>query len=171
MNAEFQRIARRDKKAFLSNQCKEIEENNRMGKTRDLFKKIRDIKGTFHAKMGSIKDRNGMDLAEAEDIKKRWQEYTEELYTKDFHDQDNHKGVITPTHLVPDIPECEVRWALGRITMNKASGGDGIPVELFQFLKHDGMNLTEADILRRGSRNTQKNGTKKIFTTQIIMMA
>ena len=99
MNAEFQRIARRGKKAFLSKQCKEIEENNRMGKTRDLFKKIRDTKGTFHAKMGSIKDRNGMDLIETEDIKKRWQEYTEELYKKDLHDQDNHDGVIT--HLEP----------------------------------------------------------------------
>ena len=101
LNAEFQRIARRDKKAFLSHQCKEIEENNRMGKTRDLFKKIRDTMGTFHAKMGSIKDRNGMDLTEAEDIKKRWQEYTEELYKKDLHDPDNHDGVIT--HLDPDI--------------------------------------------------------------------
>ena len=95
LNAEFQTIARRDKKAFLSDQCKEVEENNRMGKTRDLFKKTRDIKGTFHAKMGSIKDRNGMDLTEAEDIKKRWQEYTEELYKKDLHNQDNHNGVIT----------------------------------------------------------------------------
>ena len=95
LNAEFQRIARRDKKAFLSDQCKEIEENNRMGKTRDLFKKIRDTKGTFHAKMGSIKDRNGMDLTEAEDIKKRWQKYTEELYKKNLHDQDNQDGVIT----------------------------------------------------------------------------
>ena len=109
LNAEFQRIARRDKKAFLSNQCKEIEENNRMGKTRDLFKKIRDTKGTFHAKMGLIKDRNGMDLTEEEDIKKRWQEYTEELYKKDLHDQDNHNGVITD--LEPDILECEVKWA------------------------------------------------------------
>ena len=106
LNAEFQRIARRDKKAFLSNQCKEIEEKERMGKTRDLFKKIRDIKGTFHAKMGSIKDRNGLDLTEAEDIKKRWQKYTEELYKKDLHDQDNHDGMIT--HLEPDILECEV---------------------------------------------------------------
>ena len=113
LNAEFQRIARRDKKAFFSDQCKEIEENNRMGKTRDCFKKIRDTKGTFHAKMGSIKDRNGMDLTEAEDIKKRWQEYTEELYKKDLHDQDNHN------HLEPDILDCEVKWALGRITMNK----------------------------------------------------
>ena len=113
LNAEFQRIARRDKKAFLSDKCKKIEENNRMGKTRDLFKKIRDIKGTFHANMGSIKDRNGMDLTEAEDIKKRWQEYTE-LYKKDLHDQDNHDGVIT--HLEPDILEYEVKWALENIT-------------------------------------------------------
>ena len=132
LNAEFQRIARRDKKAFLSDQCKEIEENIRMGKTRDLFKKIRDTKGTFHAKMGSIKDRNGMDLREAEDIKKRWQEYTEELY-KNLQDQDNHDGVITD--LEPDILECEVQWALESITTNKASGGDGIPIELFQILK------------------------------------
>ena len=122
MNAEFQRIARRDKKAFSVDQCKEIEENNRMGKSRDLFKKIRDTKGTFRAKMGSVKDRNGMNLTEAEDIK-RWQEYTEELYNKDLHDPDNHDGVIT--HLEPDILECEVRWALRSITMNKASG-DGI---------------------------------------------
>ena len=104
-NAEFQRIARRDKKAFFSDQCKEIEKNNRMGKTRDLFKKIRDTKGTFHARMGSIKDKNGMDLTEAEDIKKRWQEYTK-LYKKDLHDPDNHNGVIT--HLEPDILECKV---------------------------------------------------------------
>ena len=130
LNAEFQRIARREKKAFLSDQCKEIEENNRIGKTRDLFKKIRDTKGTFHAKMGTIKDINGMDLTEAEDIKKRWQEYTEELYKKDLHNQDNHDGVIT--HLEPDILECEVKWALGSTTMNKASGGDGIPAEIFQ---------------------------------------
>ena len=109
LNLEFQRIARRDKKAFLSDQCKEIEENSRMEKTRDLFKKIRDTKGTFHAKMCSIKDRNGMELTEAEDIKKRWQEYTEELYKKDLHDPDNHDGVIT--HLEPDILECEVKWA------------------------------------------------------------
>ena len=112
LNAEFQRIARRDKKAFLSNQCKEIEENNRMGKTRDHFKKIRDIKGTFHAKMGSIKDRNGMDLTEAEDVKKRCQEYTKELYKKDLNDPDNYNGVII--HLEPDILECEVKWALER---------------------------------------------------------
>ena len=110
LNAEFQRIARRDKKAFLSNQCKETEERNRMGKTRDLFKKIRDTKGTFHAKMGSIKDRNGMHLTEADAIKKRWQEYTEELYKTELHDPDNHDGVIT--HLEPDILECEIKWAL-----------------------------------------------------------
>ena len=108
MNAEFQRIARRDKIAFLSDQCKEIGEYNRMGKTSDLFKKIRDTKGTFHAKMDTIKDRNSMDLTEAEDVKKRWQEYTEELYKKDLHDPDNHDGVIT--HLEPDILECEVKW-------------------------------------------------------------
>ena len=110
LNAEFQRIARRDKKAFFSDQCKEIQENNRMGKTRDLFKKIRDTKGTFQATMGSIKDRNGADLTEADVIKNRWQEYTEELYKKDLHDPDNHDGVIT--HVEPDILECEVKWAI-----------------------------------------------------------
>ena len=135
LNAEFQRIARRHKKAFLSDQCKEIEENNKMWKTRDLFKKIRDTEGTFYAKMGKIKNSNGMDLTEAEDTKKRWQEYIEEMYEKDLHDIDNHDGVIT--HLEPDILECEVKWALGSLTMNKASGGDGIPVELFQILKDD----------------------------------
>ena len=110
-----------------------------MGKTRDLFMKIRDTKGTFHAKMGSIKDRNGRDLTEAEDIKKRWQEYMEELYKKDLHDPDNHDGVIT--HLEPDILEYEVKWALGSITMNKASGSDGIPVELFQILKDNAVKV------------------------------
>ena len=157
VNAEFQRTARRDKKAFLSDQCKEIEENNRMGKTRDLFKKIRDTKGTFHAssvqslscvqlfvtpwtaEMGTIKGRNGMDLTEAEDIKRRCQEYTEELYKKDLHDPDNHDGMIT--RLEPDILECKVKWALGSIRMNKASGGDGIPVELFQILKEDAVKV------------------------------
>ena len=139
LNAEFQRIARRDKKAFLSDQCKEIEENIRMGKTRDFFKMIRDSKGTFHVKMGSIRDRNGMDLTEAEDIKKRWQEYTEELYKKDLHHQDNHDGVII--HLEPDILECEVKWALESIATNKTSGGDGIPVELFQILKDDAVKV------------------------------
>ena len=134
LNAEFQRIARRDK-AFLSNQCKEIEENNRMGKSRDLVNKIRDTKGIFHAKMGLIRDRNSMDLKEAKDIKKRWQEHIEESYRKDLHDPDNHDGVIT--HRKPDILECEVKSALESITTNKASGGDGIPVELFQILKDD----------------------------------
>ena len=137
-NAESQRIARRDKKAFLSDQCKEIEENNRLGKTRDFFKKIRDTKGTFHAKMGLIKDRNGMDLTEAKDIK-MWQEYTEELHKKDLHDLDNHDGVVT--HPEPDILECEVKWALGSITMNKASGGNAISVELFQILKDDAVKV------------------------------
>jgi len=137
LNAEFQRIAKREKKVFLSEQCKEIQENNRMGRTRDLLKKIRDTKGTFHAKMGSIKDRNGMDLTEVEDIKKRWQEYTEELYKKDHRDLDNHDG----SHLQPDILECEVKWALGSITVNKASGGDGIPVELLQILKDDAVKV------------------------------
>ena len=128
---------KKKKKAFLSKQCKQIEENNRMGKTTDL-KKIRDTKGTFHAKMGSIKDRNSSDLTVAEDIKKRWQEYTE-LYIEDLHDPDNHDGVIT--HLEPHILECEVKWALGSITLNKASGGDGIPVELFQILKYDAVKV------------------------------
>ena len=130
MNTEFQRLARRDKKALLSEQCKELEKNNIMGKTRDLFKKIGDIKGTFHAKMGIIKDRNDKDLTEAEEIKKRWQEHTEKLYKKDLNDSDNHDGVVT--HLEPDILEYEVKWALGNINVNKASGGDGIPGELFQ---------------------------------------
>ena len=133
LNAEFQRVAKRDKKAFLSDPCKEIEENNRMGKIRDLLKKIRDAKGTFHGKMGLIT------LTEAEDIKKRWQEYTEELYKKDLHNPVDHDCVIT--HLEPDILECEVKWALGSVTTNKASGGDGIPVELFQILKDDAVKV------------------------------
>ena len=131
LNAEFQRIAKRDKKAFLSDQCRQIG-NNRMGKTRDLFKKIRGTKGTFHTKMGLMKDRNGMDLMEAEDIKKRWQEYTEELY-KDLRDPDNHDDVVT--HLEPDILECKVNWALRSITTHKA------PVELFQILKDDAVKV------------------------------
>ena len=139
LNAEFQRIARRDKKSFLRDQCKEIEENNRMGKSKDLFKKISDTKGIFHTRMGTIKDRNSIDLTEAEDIEKRWQEYTEELCKKDLHDSDNHDGVIT--HLEPDILECKVKWALGNIATNKASGGDGIPVELFQILKDDAVKV------------------------------
>jgi len=138
LNAELQRIARRGKKAFLSYQCKGIKENNTMGKTRDFFKKIRGNKGTFHAKMGAIKDRNGMDLTEAEDIK-RWQQYTEELYKKDLHDPDNHDVVIT--YLELDILECEVKWVLGSITKNKARGGDGILAELFQILKDDSVKV------------------------------
>ena len=133
LNAEFQRIASKDKKASLSEQCKEIEENNRMGNTIDLFKKIGDTKGTLHAKMGTIQDRNGKDLTETEDIKQMWQEYREALYEKDPNDPDNHgDGVVT--HLEPDILECEVKWTLGNITTNKANGGDGIPAELFQIL-------------------------------------
>ena len=128
MNAEFQRTARRENKVFLIDQCKEIEETNRMGKTRDFFKKIRDTKRIVHAKMGSS-------LTETEDIKKRWQEYTEELYKKDLHDPDSHNGVIT--HLEIDILECEVKWVLESITMNKDSGGDGLPAELFQILKDE----------------------------------
>ena len=142
MNAEFQRIAKRDTKAIVSDQCKEIEENNRMGKTRDVFKKIRDTKGILHAKMCTIKDRNGMDLTEVEDIKKRWQEYPEELYKKDLHDPDNYDGVIT--HLEADILECEVKWALRSIIMNKASRRDGIPVELFQILKDDAVQVLQS---------------------------
>ena len=117
LNAKFQRTARRDKKAFLSAQCKEIEEKNKMGKTRDHFKKIRDSKETFHVKMSKLKDRNGMDLTEAEDIKKRWQQYTEQLYKKDLHEPDNHDGLIT--NLEPSILECEVKWSLGSITQTK----------------------------------------------------
>ena len=139
LNADFQRIARREKKAFLSNHCKEIEENNRIRKTRDLFKKIRDTKGIFHGKMGSIKDRNGRDLTETEDIKKRWQEYTEELYKKDLHEPENHDGVIT--HLELDVLECEVKGALGSITIDKASVGDVIPVERLQILKDDAVKV------------------------------
>jgi len=127
LNAEFQRIARRDKKAFLRDQCKEKEENNSMGKTRDLFKKIRDTNETFHAKIGTVKDRNGMDLTEVEDNKKRWHGYPEKLYKKDLKDPDNHDGVIT--HLEPDILECEIKWAS---SMDKASEGDGIPAEHFK---------------------------------------
>ena len=139
LNTDFQRIPRGDKKGFLSDQCNKIEGKNRMGMTRDFFKKIRDTKGTFHEKMGLIKDKNGMYLTEAKDIRKRWQEYTEKLYKKDLHDPDNHNGVIT--HLEPDMLECEVKWALGTITMSKASGGDGIPVELFRILKDDAVKV------------------------------
>ena len=134
LNAEFQRIARRDKKAFLNEQCKEIEDSDRMGKTKDLFKKIGAIKGTFHARMSTIKDRNSKDLTETEEIKKL-QEYTEELYKKGLNDSDNHGGVVT--HLQPDILECEVKWALGSIAVNKVNGIDRIPAELFKILKDD----------------------------------
>ena len=130
LNAELRRIARRDKKAFLNDQYKEIEKNNKMGKTRNLFKKIRHTKGTFHAKMGTIKDRNGMDLTEAEDVKKRWEEYIEELYEKEIHNPDNHDGVIT--HLEPDILKCEVKWALESITTNKASEGMEFQLSYFK---------------------------------------
>ena len=139
LNSEFQRIARRDKKAFLSDQCKDIKESNRMGKDKNLFKNITETKGTFHAKMVTIKDRNGMDLTEAADIKKRWKEYTEEPYKKDLHNPDNHNGVIS--HLELDILECEVKWAFESITTNKAGGSDGIPVELFQILKDDAVKV------------------------------
>ena len=157
--SRIQRIARRDKKAFLSDQCKEIKENNRMGKTRDLFKKIRDTKGTFHAKIGSVKDRNGRDLTEAEDINKRWQEYTE-LYKKDLHDPDNHNGVIT--YLEPDILECEVKWALGSINTNKASGGDGIPVELFQILNRMMLLSAACNMSANLENSAVATGLKKV---------
>ena len=138
LNAKFQRISRNDNKAFFSDRCKEIEKNNSMGKARDLFKKIRDTKGIFHAKIGSVKGRNGMDLTEVA-VKKRCQKYTEELYKEDLHDPDNYDGMIT--HLEPDILEYEVKWALGSIAMNKVSGGDGIAVELFQILKDNAVKV------------------------------
>ena len=138
-NVEFQRIAKRYKKVILSEQCKEIEENNRMGKTRDLFKKIRDTKGKFHAKVDTIKDKNSNNLTEAEEIKKRWKEYTEELYKKGFNDLDNHAGVII--YLKPDTLESEIKWALGSITINKVSGGNGIPTELFKIQKDDAVKV------------------------------
>ena len=135
-----------------------------MGKTKDLFKTIRDVKGTFHAQMGLIKDRNGMDLTEAEDIKKRWQEYTEELYKKDLHDQDNHDGVITD--LEPDILECEVKWALESITVNKASRGDGIPVELFQILKDDAVKVLHSICQQFGKLSSGHRTGKGQFSFQ-----
>ena len=157
------KVSKENKKVFFSDQCKKIEENNRMGKTRDLFKKIRDTKGTFLAKMGAIKDRNGLDLTEAEDIKKRWQEYTEGLYKKALHDSDNHDGVIT--HLEPDFLKCKVRWALGSITMNKASGGDGIPVELFQILKDDAVKVLHS-ICKFGKLSSDHRTGKGQFSFQ-----
>ena len=143
---------------------KEMEEKNRMGKTKDLFQKIRDTKGTFHAKMGTIKDRDAMDLTEAEDIKKRWQEYTEELYKKDLHDPDNHNGVIT--HLEPDILECEVKRASGSIIMNKASGCDGIPVELFQILKDDAVKVLHSICQQIGKTQQWPQDCKGQFSFQ-----
>ena len=165
LNAEFQRIARRDKKAFLSDQCKEIEEYNRMRKTRNLFKKIRDTKGTFLAQMGTIKDRNGMDLTKAEDIKKRWQEYTQKLYKKNLHDPDNYDDVIT--HLEHDSLECKVKRALGSITTNKASGGDGIPAELFQILRDDAVKVLHSicQLSFQSQRKTMPNNVQT--TTQL----
>ena len=152
-----------DRKAFLKDQCKEIEENNRTGKTRDLFQKIRDTKGTFHAKMGTIKDRNGMDLTEAENIKK-WQEYIEELYKKDLHDPDNHDGVIT--QLEPCILECEVKRALGSIAMSKVSEGDGIPVELFSILKDDAMKVLHSICQQFGKLSSGHRTGKGQFSFQ-----
>ena len=131
-----------------------------MGKTRDLFKKIRDTKRTFHAKMSSVKDRNGMDLTEAEDIKKRWQEYTEELYKKDLHDSDNHNGLIT--HLEPGILGCEVKWALESITTNKSSGGDGIPVEVFQILKDDAVKVLHSNMPANLENSAVATGLEKL---------
>ena len=135
-----------------------------MGKTRDLFKKIRDTKGTFHTKMGTLKGRNGMDLTEAEDIEKRWQEYTEELHKKDLNDLDNHNGVIT--HLEPDILECEVKWALESITTNKASGGDGIPAELFQILKDDAVKSAALNMLANLENSAVATGLKRSVSLQ-----
>ena len=158
---QISKETRRDTKAFFGDQCKEIEKNNRMGKTRDLFKKIRDTKGTFHAKMGTIKDRNGMDLTEAEDIKKQ-QEYTEELYKKDLNDPDNPSGVIT--HLEPDILECEVKWALGSITTKRASGGDGIPAELFKILKDDAVKVLHSICQQIGkTQQWPQNWKRSVF--------
>ena len=170
-NAEFQRITRRGKKTFLSEQSKEIEENNRMGKTRDLFKKIKHTKGIFHEKMGTIKNRSDMNLTEAEDIKKRWQEYTEELYKKDLHDPDAHHCVIT--HLEPDFLESKVKWALGSMTLNKPSGDDGVPGELFQILKDDVVKVLHLK-LRSGHRTgkgqfsfqSQRKVAPKMFKLQ-----
>ena len=155
MNAVFQRITKRDKRAFLSEQCK-VEENNKMGKT----KKIRDTKGTFHAKMGTIKQRNGMDLTEAGEIKKRWQEYTEVLYKKGLNDPDNHNSMIT--QLEPDILECEVKWAIESIIMNKASGSDGIPAELFKILKHDAVKSATLNMPANLENSAVATGLEKV---------
>ena len=160
MNAEFQRIARRNKKAFLSDQCKEQRKRIEWERLEISSRKLRDTKGIFYAKMGTIKDRNVMDLMEAEDIKKRWQEYTEELYKKDLNDPDSHNGVIT--HLGPDILECEVKWALGSITTNKASGGDGIPVELFQILKDDAVKVLHSIMPTNLENSAVATGLEKV---------
>ena len=179
MNAGFQRIARRDKKAFFNEQCKEIEENNKMGKTRNLFKKLSDIKRPFHARMGMIKDRNDKALIEAEEIKKRWQEYTEELYKKCLNDSANHDGVVP--HLEPDNLKHEVKWALGSITVNKASGGDGIPGELFKILRDNAVKvLHSTGKLSSGYRNGKglfsfrsqiRAMPKNVQTTMLISQA
>ena len=163
LNADFQRTARRGKKAFLSNKDKETEENHTMGKTGGLFKKVRDTKGIFHAKMGTIKNRNSMAPTEAEDIKKRWQEYTE-LYKKDFNDPHNHDGVTT--YLEPDILECEVKWALESITTNKASGCDGIPVKLFQILKDDAVKVVHSYASKFGKLSSGHRTGKGQFSFQ-----
>ena len=160
LNAEFQGATNRCKKAFLGEQCKETEENNRMGKPRDFFKKIRDTKVTFHTKMGTIKDRKGKDLTEAEEIKKMWQDYTEELYKKGLNDPDNHDGVIT--HLEPDILEYEVKWALGSITANKASGGYGIPAELFQILKDNAVKSAALNMPANLENSAVATGLEKV---------
>ena len=139
LNAEFQRLAWRDKKTFFNEQCIKLEEKSRRGKTRDLFRKIGDIKGTFHPKMDTIKDRKGRDLVDAEEIKKRWKEYMEELYKKDLNELDNYDGVVS--HPEPDILESKVKWALGNTSFNKASGCNGIPVELFKTLKDDAIRM------------------------------
>ena len=164
LNAEFQRIARRDKKAFLSDQCKEVEENNRIRKTRDIFKKIRDTKGTFHAKMFSIKDRNFMDLTEVKDIYKLWEEYTEELYKKDLHDPDNHDSVIT--HLEPDILEYEVKWVLESISRKKVSGADGIAVEVFQIVKDDAVKVLQSICQQIWKTQQRSQDSKGRFSLQ-----
>ena len=169
LNAEFRRIARSVKKHFIRNQCKKIKENKRMGKPRDLLKKIRHTKGIFHAKMGTIKDRNGMDLIKAEDIEKRWQENTEELYKKDLHEPDDHDGVIT--HLESDILECEVKWALGSITMNKANGGDGIPVELFQILKGDVVKMLHSICQQIWKTQQWPQGWKRSVFIPVLKLA
>ena len=154
--------SKRDKKAFLRDQCKEIEKDSRMGKTTDFFKKIRDTKGRFHAKMGTVKDRNGVDITEAEDSKKRWQEYAEEMYKKDPHNPDNHNGVIA--HLEQDILECKVKWALGSITTNKTSGCLGIPVELFQILKNDAIKLLHSICQKiQNTKQWPQNWKRSVF--------